>query len=378
MDFDKVIERRGTGSTKWERYPADVLPLWVADMDFAAPLAVTDALRARVEHGVYGYARVPESLLEAIQGHLFTRYGWRIEPEWVLALPGAVPGLNVACRAIGAPGDAVMMVGPIYPPFLSAVTFQGRKLIAVPSEVSDGRWQLPLEAMEAAVTPQTRLLLFCHPHNPFGRVWSGEEIAAVADFCHRHRLVLCSDELHCDLILDALPHVPAATVSEQAAALTVTLMSPSKAFNIAGLQFAYAVIPDPELRAKYMRGGLGFVEFDYAGWFAIAGAEAAYRGGAAWLAELIEYLRGNRDLLESFVAERLPRVHMTHVEATYLAWLDARDLGLDDPIRTCLEAGVALSDGVAFGAPKGFLRLNFGCPRSTLREALRRLEGVLA
>ena len=202
---------------------------------------------------------------------------------------------------------------------------------------------------------------------------------AVADFCRRHHLVLCSDELHCDLVLDVLPkHVPAATVSPDAAAFTITLMSPSKTFNIPGLQFAFAVNPDPDLRAAYMRAGLGFMVFDYAGWFSIAGAEAAYRGGAPWLTELLEYLRGNRDLLEAFVAERLPRVHMTHVEATYLAWLDVREVGLADPVQACLRAGVALSDGVAFDAPGGFLRLNFGCPRSTLREALRRLEGVLA
>ena len=376
MDFDRVIARRGTGSTKWERYPADVLPLWVADMDFASPPAVTEALRARVEHGVYGYARVPESLVEAIRSYLLDAHGWHIDPEWLVFLPGAVPGLSLACRAAGEPGDEVMMVTPIYPPFRVAPGFQQRRMVTVPSAVVDGRWQLPLEAMEAAVTPGTRALLFCHPHNPLGRVWSGAEITALVDFCRRHDLVLASDEIHCDLILDAVPHVPAATVSPDGAARTITIMSPSKTYNIPGLQFAYAVVPDPELRRRFRHAGDGFMESDYPGWFAIAGAEAAYRGGGEWHAQLLDYLRGNRDLLEGFVAEHWPRVRITHVEATYLAWLDVRDLGLDDPVQACLDARVALSDGAAFGTP-GFLRVNFGCPRSTLTEALRRLQHVL-
>jgi len=376
VDFDRVIERRGTGSTKWERYPADVLPLWVADMDFASPPAVTEALRACAEHAVYGYARVPESLVEAIRSHLLDSHGWPIEPEWLVFLPGAVAGLNLACRAAGEPGDAVMVITPIYPPFRTAPGFQHRRMITVPSGLVDGRWQLPLEAMEAAVTADTRVLLFCHPHNPLGRVWSATEIAAVVEFCCRHDLVLCSDEIHCDLILDALRHVPAATVSEAGAARTITIMSPSKTFNIPGLQFAFAVVPDPELRRRYRHAGDGFMESDYPGWFAIAGAEAAYRGGAGWHAELLDYLRGNRDLLERFVAENWPRVRTTHVEATYLAWLDVRDIGLSDPAQACLDAKVALSDGADFGTP-GFLRVNFGCPRSTLTEALGRLRDVL-
>ncbi len=376
MDFDRVIERRGTGSTKWERYPADVLPLWVADMDFASPPAVTEALRARAEHGICGYARVPESLVEAIRTYLLHSHGWHIQPEWLVFLPGAVPGLNLACRAIGAPGDEVMMVTPIYPPFRTAPGFQQRRMITVPSTVVDGRWRLPLEAMEAAVTADTRLLLFCHPHNPLGRVWSGAEIDGGRRVLPAPRpgALLRRDPLRPD------PRRPAARAGRHrergGAALTITIMSPSKTFNIPGLQFAFAVIGDAELRRRYLHAGDGFMESDYPGWFAIAGAEAAYRGGAAWRAELLEYLRGNRDLLERFVAEHWPRVRTTHVEATYLAWLDVRDLGLADPAQACLDAKVALSDGAAFGTP-GFLRVNFGCPRSTLTEALRRLKDVL-
>ena len=374
MDFDQPVERAGTASFKWDKYPHEVLPLWVADMDFVSPPPVVAALRERAAHGVFGYSLVPDSLIEAIRAHLAAHYGWNIEPDWLVWLPSVVPGLSLACRAFAGPGEAVMTITPVYPPFLEAPADQGRRLVTVPATSAGGRWRLPLAAMEAAVTPDTRALLFCHPHNPLGRVWSKDEVAAVADFCRRHDLVLCSDEIHCDLILDDLAHVPAALASPGDADRIVTLMSPSKTFNLPGLNFAFAIISDEDLRRRFRRPGEGLLPFP--GCFAIAAAEAAYVGGGDWLAELLDYLRGNRDLVERFVAESLPRVAMTHVEATYLAWLDVRGLAHADAARACLEAGLALSPGAAFGDP-GFLRLNFACPRSTLQEALRRLQTAL-
>jgi cystathionine beta-lyase len=370
-DFDRPINRTGTASFKWDKYPDGVLPLWVADMDFISPPAVVVALRERAVHGVFGYALVPDSLIDAVRAHLLARYAWRIEPEWLVWLPSVVPGLNLACRAFAGPSEAVMTITPVYPPFLEAPPDQGRRLVTVPAAFHGGRWQLPLDEMEAAVTPDTRVLLFCHPHNPLGRVWSRDEVVAVVAFCRRHDLVLCSDEIHCDLILDELAHVPAALASPGDAGRIVTLMSPSKTFNLPGLNFAFAIVPDEQLRRRFQRPGDGLLPFP--GCFAIAAAEAAYREGGDWLVELLAYLRGNRDLLESFVAETLPAVTQTHVEATYLAWLDVRALELADAGNACLEAGVALSPGAAFGDP-GFLRLNFACPRSTLQEALRRLQ----
>jgi cysteine-S-conjugate beta-lyase len=269
----------------------------------------------------------------------------------------------------------VMTVTPVYPPFLEAPPNQGRRLLTVPATLTDGRWQLPLAAMERAVTPDTRVLLFCHPHNPLGRVWAADEVAEVARFCRRHDLVLCSDEIHCDLVLDPLEHVPSATVGADGGARTVTLMSPSKTFNLPGLNFAFAVIADQRLRRRFERCGAGLLPFP--GCFALAAAEAAYRRGGPWLEELLAYLRTNGDLVERCVAESIPRVAMTHVEATYLAWLDVRALGLPDAAKACLEAGVALSAGAAFGDP-GFLRLNFACRRDTLLEALRRLRSALS
>ncbi|HEY5169965.1 MAG TPA: aminotransferase class I/II-fold pyridoxal phosphate-dependent enzyme, partial [Thermoleophilia bacterium] len=261
------------------------------------------------------------------------------------------------------------------PPFLEAPAQRDRRLVAVPAELREGRWELPLDALERAVTPDMRVFLFCHPHNPLGRVWRREEVETLLDFCRRHDLILASDEIHCDLILDDLGHVPTGLVGPDDADRIVTFMSPSKTFNLPGLNFAYAIVADKALRRRFLRPGEGLLPFP--GSFSVAAAEAAYREGAEWHAGLLDYLRGNRDALEAFVAAELPRVRMTHVEATYLAWLDVRELGLSDAPAACREAGVALSAGAAFGDP-GFLRLNFGCRRETLDEALRRLATVLA
>ncbi|HEX5641033.1 MAG TPA: PatB family C-S lyase [Thermoleophilia bacterium] len=372
--FDTPIDRRGTASFKWDMYDGDVLPLWVADMDFASPPPVVEALEAVARRGVLGYALAPDSLAEAVAGHLERRYGWRIDPGWIAWLPGIVPGLNLACDAFAAPGEAILTVTPVYPPFLEAPGHRGRRLITVPAGLRDGRWQLPLDAMEAAVTPDTRVLFFCHPHNPLGRVWRGVDVETVLDFCRRHDLVLVSDEIHCDLVLDDLVHIPSALAGPDDQDRIVTFMSPSKTFNLPGLNLAFAVVADEELRRRLLQPGEGLLPFP--GCFAVAAAEAAYRHGGDWHAGLLDYLRGNRDALEAFVAAELPRVRMTHVEATYLAWLDVRALGLEDPAAACRSAGVALSAGAAFGDP-ACLRLNFGCRRETLDEALRRLVTVL-
>ena len=373
-DFDALVDRTGTASLKWSLYGDEVLPLWVADMDFVVPPAVTAAVEAFAAHGIYGYSRVPPSLLEAIRAYLSRRYGWDVEPEHLVFTPGIVPALNVVCRAYAEDGEAVMTVTPAYPPFLEAPPFQDRLLQTVPAELREGRWRLPLEAMEATVTPKTRILFFCHPHNPLGRAWEDDELEAVVDFCARHDILLCSDEIHCDLILDERAHTPAAQARRAGAARIVTLMAPSKTFNLPGLNLGFAVIPDPDLRRRFVRASRGL--FPLPGCFAVVGAEAAYRDGDQWLSALLDYLRRNRDAVQRWVHAELPGVTMTHVEATYLAWLDVRGLGLTDPARVFEEAGVGLSDGRLFGAP-GFVRLNFGCPRSILDEALSRMKGAL-
>lgn len=368
FDFETVIDRSGGDSQKWNKYAGrDVLPLWVADMDFAAPPAVIAALQRRVAHGVLGYALPWPGLTDATLGYLQRRYGWQVEPEWLVWLPGLVPGLNAACRAVD--GDVVTAT-PIYPPFLSAPKLAGRQLAAVPLVLSGESWGWDFAAMEAAVTPDTRLLLLCHPHNPVGRVWSSSELAALTDFCKRHDLTVCSDEIHCDLILEKdRPHVPLAMLDADMARRTITLMAPSKTYNIPGLGCSLAIVPDAALRRRFTAVMRGIVPD--ANVLGLVAAEAAFRDCDAWHAALLDVLRGNRDRVEAAVA-RMPGLSMTHVEATYLAWIDARGLGVAEPARFFEDAGVGLSDGAAFGLP-GWVRLNFGCPRATLESALARM-----
>ena len=369
LDFDRVVDRRGSDSIKWSKYAGrDVIPLWVADMDFAAPPAVLDALHRRVEHGVLGYAAPMPSLVEATLAYLDTNYGWKVEPEWLVWLSGVVSGLNLACRVVDG---GVITATPVYPPFLSAPKLSGRELTSVPLKLTDDGWRMDLEAMQAALKPDTRLWLLCHPHNPVGRAWSDEELRAFAGFCRRHDLIVCSDEIHCDLILDAeRRHLPLACVDDEIARRSITLMAPSKTFNIPGLACAFAVIPDAGLRRRFTGAARGIVpDVNVLGFVA---AEAAFREGADWHRGLIDTLRRNRDRVEAAVAA-MPGLTMTHVEATYLAWIDARGLGVDDPVAFFEAAGVGLSNGADFGLP-GWVRLNFGCPGATLEAALQRME----
>ena len=367
--FDTPIDRRGSDSFKWGKYAGrDILPLWVADMDFAAPPAVLAALHRRIEHGVFGYGGPWPSLTESVLAHLQGEYGWSIEPEWLVWLPGLVSGLNVACRAVDG---EVLTATPIYPPFLSAPHFSGRKLNRVDLALDNNRWQWDMAAVQQATTAATRLFLFCHPHNPVGRCWSRDELLALADYAERNDLVVCSDEIHCGLILDAdKRHIPFASLSPAAAQRSITLLAPSKTFNIPGLGCAFAVIPNPALRRRFEQAMHGIVP--HVNVLGLAACEAAFRHGGDWHRDLIAYLRGNRDRVAATMAS-LPGVRMAPVEATYLAWIDVRDLRLAKPAAHFEAHGIGLSDGADFGAP-GWLRLNFGCPRATLDEALSRFE----
>jgi cystathionine beta-lyase len=379
FDFDRVIDRHGGDSVKWNRYAGrDVLPLWIADMDFAAPPAVVAALQHRVEHGVFGYADAWPSLIEATLGHLEQQYGWRIQAESLVWLPGLVTGLNVACRAVD--GD-VFTATPIYPPFMSAPRFSGCGLSTASLQQTAGRWGWDWPAAEAAITPATRLFLLCHPHNPVGRAWEETELAAVAEFCERHDLLVCSDEIHCDLILEpGRRHRPMAMLDEKIARRSITLMAPSKSFNVPGLGCAFAVIPDAGLRRRFTRAMAGIVP--HVNVLGLAACEAALRDSGDWHVALIEVLRRNRDRVEAAVAA-MPGLSMAHVEATYLAWIDARGLsglaesGAGTPSQFFESHGVGLSDGADFGAP-GWLRLNFACGLPTLDEALKRMQRALA
>lgn len=371
--FSSCPDRKGTGSLKWQKYEGrDILPMWVADMDFRSPEPVREALAERVAHGVYGYTVPYPSVQEAVMDYLERDHGLRIEPEWLVWMPGLVPALNTASRAFEKAGDSVLTNTPVYPPFLTAPEWQDKELLAVPLVVKDGRYTFDFAAMEAAVNARTRLFILCNPHNPVGRAWSRQELLELVDFCKRHELIVVSDEIHCDLLLDEkVKHHTFLNLDAWAHDHSLTLMAPSKTYNIPGLSCSFIIIPNAGLRGRFQRASRGMItEVNCLGY---TGCEAAYRHGGPWLEALLQVLRDNYLHSYAFIRERMPRIHMLPMEATYLAWLDVRELGLEKPDAHFEAFGVGLSNGAFFGFP-GFLRLNFGCPRAMLDEALDRME----
>jgi cystathionine beta-lyase len=379
FDFDAPVDRAGSDSTKWTKYAgrdSEVIPLWVADMDFAAPPAVIEALRQRVEHGVFGYNQPTASQVDAVAGYLERHFAWRIDPAWIVWLPGLVSGLNVACHAVGNAGDAVFTATPIYPPFLSAPEYSGRRVATAPLVRDSSGWLWDFPTVDAVLrTSRARLFLLCHPHNPTGRVWNDDELWQLALLAEKHDLVICSDEIHNGLVLSPYHrHRLLATLSAELAARTITLMAPSKTFNIPGLGCAFALIPDSRLRQDFRRAMQGIVPHVNA--LGMVATEAALSRCDDWHAALIDYLRGNSRAVERAVAD-LPGLDMRPVEATYLAWIDARefaaDKGIGNPALYFEQHGLGLSDGADFGT-SGFVRLNFGTRRALLDEALARLS----
>lgn len=375
-DFVSLRSRHGTDSQKWQKYrDRDVLPMWVADMDFHAPPEVVEALKVRAAEGVFGYSRPVASTTDAVLAYLARNFAWTVDPEWLVWLPGLVPGIAMACRAVAQRGEGVMLSTPVYPPFFSCPKLAERATLATALRWTGTRWEMDWAAMDAAVTGQTRLLLLCSPHNPVGRVWSREELQRLAEFCRRHDLIICADEVHCDLTFPGGTFTAFATIAPEIAARTITLQSPSKTYNIAGLACAYAVIPDARLRQAFRHAGatmLGEVNN-----FGYVACEAAYRHGEPWRRALLEVLRSNRDILAGALARGdLPGMSGTPIEATYLAWLNVEALQLEDPVAFFEDAGVGLSAGGPFGDAR-YVRLNFGCPEATLREAITRMSRAL-
>ena len=383
MTFDQSINRAGSHCVKWDMLqplyglsPQDGLAMWVADMDFVSAPEILNALQQRAAHGVFGYTVPPKSTVDAALDYLQTHHGYAATPEQIVWFPGLVPALNIACRAFVQSGEEVLTCTPVYPPFLSAPEFAGVGLRTVDLAEKDGVWNIDFDALENAVTPQTKLFILCNPHNPVGRVFPEATVARLVEFCRRHQLILISDEIHCDLVLDDLPHTSGLKFAGPDGPPMVAMFAPSKTFNLAGLACAFLVIPDATTRRTFQRAARGLITEINA--FGYTGCEAALRHGRPWRDELLGVLRANRDHLESFIASSLPGIFTWHVEATYLAWLDARALGLPNACKFFEEHGVGLSDGVPFGAAPGFLRLNFGCPRAQLDEALSRMVRALS
>jgi cystathionine beta-lyase len=375
FDFDTAIDRRNVAGDKWGRYAGrDILPLWVADMDFAAPPAVLDALRRRLEHPVFGYTEAWPGLVDAVIAGIARDHGWQIEADWLVWLPGVVSGFNLACRAVGKSGDEVLTATPVYPPFLTAPAHSDRRLVTRPLVFGDGTWQWDRTSFEAAISPDTRVLMLCNPHNPVGRVFGRDELRWLADLAERHELTICSDEIHCGLVLDRdAIHVPIATLDEAVAHRTITLMAPSKTWNIPALYCAFAIIPDSALRRRFRRQMRGIVP--HPNLLGMVATEAAYRDGGSWRLALLDYLRGNREVAMDAITA-MPGLVTARPQATYLLWIDCRGAGLGDAAAFFETAGVGLSDGAPFGMP-GFVRLNFGCTRALLTEALQRMQRAL-
>src|SRR5262252_6326242 len=381
-DFDRLVDRRRTDSSKWQKYGPDVLPLWVADMDFQSPESVIRALRERVEHGVFGYLAFEQpEFHELFADRLLKRYGWRVSRDAVVIIPGVIPGFNVAGRILSAPGDGLILQTPVYPPILRAASSIGLTREEAPlARRADGRYEVDIDAFSAAIRDRTRFFLLCSPHNPVGRVFTRAELTSLAQACLRRGLAIVADEIHCELTLGGQRHTPIASLDPEIAERTITLMAPSKTFNLAGLKCSVAIIPNAALRERFVNGRIDLVQTVNV--FGYTAAFAAYRDGQPWLDELLRYLEANRDFVADYVKAHLPGISATRPEGTYLAWVDCREARLpnDDPHTFFLErARVALNDGAAFGKPgRGFARLNFGCPRSLLTEGLDRIRRSLA
>jgi cystathionine beta-lyase len=379
-DFDRVIDRRPTDSNKWRKFPSDVLPLWVADMDFPSPPVVVEALRARVDHGFFGYLAEHNDLPEVVAERVGKRYGWRVSPEAVVTLPGVIAGFNQALKGLTAPGDGLLIQTPVYPPILRAAGNHGlRRDEHALTRGADGRYTVDLDAFAAAIRERTRAFLLCNPHNPVGRLFDRAELEAMATACLRRDLWIVADEIHCDLLLDGRSHVPIASLSPEIEQRTITLMAPSKTFNLPGLKCAVGIIPNAALRERFAAAAADLVpKINVLGYTA---ALTAYRAGEPWLEALLAYLRDNRDFLVRQVRASLPGVAVCPPEATYLAWLDCRNARTgSDPWTFFLEQGrVALNDGRLFGpGGEGFVRLNFACPRPLLTDGLERMARALA
>ena len=378
-DFDRIIDRRATESIKWQQYGKEALPMWVADMDFAAPEPVIAALRARVEHGVFGYEAHPAALVEAIVARLQQLYGWTVAPEAILFLPGVVTAFNLAAQAFLDPGDGLLIQTPVYPPILYAAGTANAATHAMElTRNADGRYSVDDDLFARTITERTRMFLLCNPHNPVGRVFCEDELVRMAELCLRHNLLICSDEIHCDLLFTGYRHLPIAALAPEIAARTITLMAPSKTFNIAGLHCSFAIIPDGELRERYKAARRGIV--DSVNLLGYTAALAAYQEGQPWLEALLRYLETNRDFVVAFVERHMPGVTVASPEGTYLAWLDCRSAGIPGNAHTFFlkEARVAVNDGATFGpGGEGFVRLNFGCPRALLEEGLEQMRVAL-
>ncbi|MBW2609288.1 MAG: pyridoxal phosphate-dependent aminotransferase [Deltaproteobacteria bacterium] len=384
-DFDSVVDRRNTNSVKWDILKfvfgtEDILPMWIADMDFQTTPTIIEALKKLAEHGIFGYSMTPDSYHEAIIGWMKKRNNWKIKKEWIIHVDGVVPAIYMAIWTFTEPGDQIVIQTPAYHLFFPAVEENGREVLENPLRYENGQYLMDLEDLEAKITPRTKMILLCSPHNPVGRVWKKEELERLGEFCIKNNILVLSDEIHSDLIYEGHKHIPFSSISEEFANNSMVCIAASKSFNLPALRVSNTIIPNPELR-EYFKATLKKSDIKGPNIFGRVATQTAYDTGEPWLEQLLKYLQGNIDFMMKYIEEKIPRVKATRPQGTYLVWLDLRDIGID-PAKTRdflrLEAKVGLSGGVDCRAEgEGFWRMNIACPRSVLEKALQRLEKAI-
>lgn len=384
-DFDKWIDRTGTASYKWDQSEKlfgrpDILPLWVADMDFEAPKEVVEAITRRAEQGIYGYTVRTQAFYDAIIGWLSKRHGWTIKQEWITSSPGVVPALSIMVLAFTEPGDGIILQSPVYYPFYDVIKMNGRTVVDNPLILKDGRYSIDFELLEEQAKAGAKMLLLCSPHNPGGRVWKQEELERVGDICSRYNVLVVADEIHQDLVFSGHKHIPYASLSETFAQHSVTCITPSKTFNLAGLQAASVIIPNEEIRRKY-NALLKTLSIHMESYFGLTAIESSYTHGEEWLDQLLDYLEGNLSELLTFAKQHLPQVKVIKPEGTYLVWMDCTAISnKPQELKQLMfdKAGVAFSEGSVFGKQgEGYLRVNIACRRSLLMEALEKFASAV-
>lgn len=392
-DFDLICDRQNTSCVKWDYSQPifghdDVIPMWVADMDFPVAPPIVESLKRRAEHEFYGYTNAGADVVQSVVDRMWNKFAWRIKPEWIVFTPGVVPALNVAVRALTHPGDEIILQEPVYYPFFPAITSSGCQIVNNPLNLINGCYEMDFENLEQLfqsgvgmlpVPRRIKAIMFCNPHNPVGRLWSREELIRMGEIIIKHGAVIISDEIHCELLYKGHKHTPFASISEEFEQNSIVCMSPSKTFNLAGLQASSIIIPNKRLRRLFNDTRAGILPTPNL--FGYSALEAAYRFGDEWLKQLLDYLQGNLDYLLKYFKQRICRIKVIKPQATYLVWLDCRDLGLDDmTLRSFMrdKAKVGLDDGFLFGeGGSGFQRMNIACPCSILEEALGRLEAAV-
>mgnify|MGYP002735771441 FL=1 len=375
-DFDKTIDRRATNSYKWDSAPGGVLPMWVADMDFRTASAIIDALQKRVAHGIFGYTRVPDAYYDAVTSWFSRRHGWDIDREWIIYTSGVVPAVSAVIKAMTVPGDKVIVQTPVYNCFFSSIRNNGCEIVSNPLRRTADTYEMDFDALErCAADPRAKVMLLCNPHNPAGRVWTPDELTRLGNICLRNGVTVVADEIHCELVYQGFKYTPFASLSDAFLHRSVTCLSPSKAFNIAGLQIANIVAFDNDLRSRIDKA-ININEVCDVNPFGVAATIAAYNEGEEWLNQLVDYLHGNYEAMAEFCRRELPEFPITRLEGTYLVWMDCSSLGMpSDALEHALleDARLWLNAGTMYGAEgEGYMRWNIACPRSVMLDGLNR------